>query len=49
VQVGGAAIHGAAQEIINIDGHREHSPVKKLKPKLAWVLVPHKHARPGSF
>ena len=49
VQVGGFGFNGAAQQIVNIEGHREHSPVTNLKPKLAWVLVPHKEGREACF
>ena len=49
MQVGRPGFNGAAQEIVNIYGHREHSPVANLKPKLAWVLVPNKEAGERCF
>ena len=50
VQVGGAAFDGAAQEIVNIDGHSENTPrLRSCKPKLACVLVPQQGGWAGEF
>src|SRR3984957_15586211 len=37
VQVGGAAFDGAAQEIVNIDGHSNVLGCEEVLPKLAWI------------